>query len=195
MTGISACILAAGFSRRMGRPKPLLPIGGDTFLYKIVKTIERAGIGKIGVVISSPIIKEAHGDLDVVWIYNPEPQAGPLRSFQLFLREFNESEGAFMVPVDHPLVTRETFSKLMHAFTPDKIFVPVHRGKRGHPPLFGRRFYEDLLEAPLDEGARYVIHKRKESVVEVEVDDGGILININTPEDLKKIENSSQFLP
>ncbi|RKZ01481.1 MAG: hypothetical protein DRQ04_04825 [Candidatus Hydrothermota bacterium] len=188
MMGLTACVLAAGFSKRMGRPKPLLPIGGDTFLYQVVKTIERAGIGKIGVVISSSIIKEAHGDLDVTWIYNPEPQAGPLRSFQLFLSEFSESEGAFMVPVDHPLVTSDTYSKLMKAFTPEKIFIPTYEGKRGHPPLFGRRFYEDLLKAPLDEGARYVIHENEGAVIEIEVDDPGVLVNINTPEDLKLIQ-------
>jgi len=188
MKGISACVLAAGFSRRMGRPKPLLPIGGDTFLYRVVKTIEKAGIDRTGVVISSSIIKEAHGDLDVTWIYNPEPQAGPLRSFQLFLKEFSESEGAFMVPVDHPLVKSRTYSKLMEAFSPDRILIPVHGGKRGHPPLFGRRFYEDLLRAPLDEGARYVIHENEGAIIEVEVDDPGVLVNINTPEDLKRIQ-------
>ncbi len=184
---VAGCILAAGFSKRMGRPKPLLPIEGDTFLVKVVKTLEEANIEEILVVISSVVIKEAHGDLDVKWIFNPEPEKGPLYSFQLCIKQLECVQGAFLVPVDHPLVKRGTYQGLLEYVGENKILVPTYRGKRGHPPFFPKRFFNDILNAPLDQGARYILHSHPEDILEVEVDDPGILLNINTPEDLKKL--------
>ena len=66
------------------------------------------------------------------------------------------------------------------------VVVPVYRGKRGHPTLFSAKLSPELLRAPEGEGARAVVHAHEKALVEVEVDDPGILTDIDTPQAYRK---------
>lgn len=189
-----ACILSAGLSLRMGRHKALLPIDkGETFLSHIVKTLKRAGITDISVVISMEEITRKSKNLEVRWIINRRPEKGQLFSFQLCVHEVldkarpEEISGIFLVPVDHPFVKRETYERLLSETRRGKILVPTYMGRRGHPTFFPFHCLVDILEAPLEVGARAVLKMRKEEVLEIEVDDPGVLLDIDTPKDLKRI--------
>jgi len=185
----AASILSAGFSQRMGSHKALLPIGrGETFISHIVNTLKEAGIYDIFVVISSEEIKKMSIDLKVEWIFNEMPEKGQLFSFQLCVKRAEKSkvDGIFLVPVDHPFVKASTYKKLLGEKETDLILIPTFQGKRGHPTYFPRRFFKDILEAPLDIGARYVLKQRKEEILEIPVDDEGILLDIDTRSDFFK---------
>jgi len=87
--------------------------------------------------------------------------------------------------VDHPLIAAETMKTLITSFraAPLPILVASYRGKRGHPVLFSRQVYGEILAAPLDQGAKVVIRKDPARVREIPLDDPGILADIDTPED------------
>lgn len=183
---LKACILSAGMSKRMGVPKALVKYRGKTFLEIITENLKKAGIEDICVVVSDPKIKEIQKHLSVLWLLNDEPEKGPLLSFKLCIERSMDCDGALLYPVDHPFVRSETISILMDNAREDGIAIPVYKGKRGHPSIFGKMFFEEILDAPLHIGARYVIRKHPDKIIEVNVDDPGILLNINTKEDLLK---------
>lgn len=183
---VAACILSAGKSKRMGQHKALLKIKNETFLTKVIKDLRDALVKDIYVVISESIIREKAEDMNIKWIFNREPEKGPLFSFQLCIKTLENADAVLLVPVDHPFVKNETYKILTKNASHEKILVPVYRGKRGHPALFPKKFFNDILEAPLNIGARYVLRKKSQSVLEIEVNDPGILMDIDTPSDLEK---------
>jgi len=87
--------------------------------------------------------------------------------------------------VDHPLVTAETIKALLASFraAPLPILIASYQGRRGHPVLFSSQVYGEILAAPLDQGAKVVVRKDPARVREVQLDDPGILADIDTPED------------
>ncbi len=189
---VVACILSAGLSKRMGFPKALIRLSPeDTFLSHIVKTLKEAGVYEIIVTVSNTSIRDGSKNLSVHWLLNQHPEKGQLFSFQLCVKEIlrgklNETAGVLLVPVDHPLVKLETYRKILEHCQERKIVVPIYEGKRGHPTLFPRELYSEILEAPLEVGARYLLKKHRDSVLEVSVDDPGVLIDLDTPDDLEK---------
>ena len=189
---LAGIILAAGLSRRMGRAKALLEIDGETFLSKIVTLARGAGLDPIRIVVSEHRreIEKALPQLADLLVTNDQPELGQLHSLRLGLRLLpDDCAGAMMFLVDHPKMRLETLQKLSEAFKKGKgeIILPLHEGRRGHPVIFGRGIFGELFEAPLNEGARYVVRGRPEAVCEVEVDDAGILADIDTPRDYKEL--------
>ncbi|HUX06178.1 MAG TPA: nucleotidyltransferase family protein, partial [Acidobacteriota bacterium] len=192
---IAGIILAAGLSKRMGRPKALLQIGGETFLARIVRLARAAGLDPLRIVVSEhrALIEKALPELADHLITNDHPELGQLRSLRLGLRSLSQNcTGAMMFLVDHPKMQPATLQKIVRAFKKGKgeIILPVHAGRRGHPVIFGRAVFEELLEAPLDKGARHVVRSRPDRVCEVEVDDAGILADIDTPGDYEELSGN-----
>ena len=90
--------------------------------------------------------------------------------------------------VDHPLINVSTVQTLIEARRTKKapVIIPTYRGKRGHPVLFGSEVFKQLMEAPMDVGARAVVWNNQDILHEIENEDVGIVANINTPEDYAK---------
>ena len=88
---------------------------------------------------------------------------------------------------DAPFVSKEVVNKIVSKFreTNNPIIVPVFNGKRGHPTLFSKSLFNELLNAPQDQGARYVLYSNEEKVLEVELSESGFLISIDTPDEYK----------
>ncbi len=186
---IAAVVLAAGASRRMGFPKALARIGSTTFLGRILRTYQAAGIPAWVVV--GPDCGELQSLPELAFsatIVNPRPELGPLSSFRLALRELTLASGVILHPVDHPLVGTHAIESLTlwHRRAPACILVPSHHGLKGHPTLFPGRFFPDLRDCPLDEGARAVVRQNPASTLLVPVEDAGVLANLNTPSDLAR---------
>jgi molybdenum cofactor cytidylyltransferase len=97
----------------------------------------------------------------------------------------SEAEAILLCLVDNPLITAASVDAVVGAFrvTGKPIVVPVFEGRRGHPTLFARTVFEDLLNAPAEEGARYVVQSHKDQVLEVDIPEPAILARIDTPED------------
>lgn len=178
-------ILAAGASRRMGRPKALLALGNKTFLVAIAEHYRRLGLPVV--VVFGPDLEKRLPN-EIAWtrtVLNPHVDAGPLSSLRLGLELLPETASAAIVhPVDHPLVSSATIGLLLegHRQRPAHILVPEFGGEAGHPTLFPRQVFAELREGPLEGGARRVVEARPERVFRVQVDDPGILRNIDTPE-------------
>jgi molybdenum cofactor cytidylyltransferase len=193
---VPAIILAAGASRRMGSPKPLLPLGSGTFLTAIVDTLHQADIEKVLLVLGAdvaairPTLSWFHGSI----VLNRGWERGPLSSIITGLDALAQTSpsGVLVWPVDHPLVSTATIRALIDAFerTRQPIVVPTLHTRRGHPTLFGASLFPDLRSAPPDKGAREVLRKHPGSVCEVPVEDEGITLNIDTPEDLELAQHA-----
>ncbi len=187
MQKVAALVLGAGFSSRMGSPKALLKLGESTFLGRLIELYDRLEV-PFRVILGADweIISKAQGLSRDLFLVNPEPERGPLSSIQLGLEYLKPSTTAVIPhPVDHPLVTEATVRTILakHATSPEQILVPHYQGTPGHPTLFPATLFPDLWDAPLDQGARWVVSRRRNLILPLPVDDPGVTINIDTPED------------
>ncbi|HUV14570.1 MAG TPA: nucleotidyltransferase family protein, partial [Acidobacteriota bacterium] len=177
---VCSVILAAGDSTRMGFPKALLPLGHGTFLSTILSRHKRAGLDALVILGSdhSQIRRQTDGG-SFRSLHNPSPEQGPLSSLKIALLHIHRASALIVHPVDHPMVSKETLESLAseHLRNRDCIILPRYLGRKGHPVLFPSRFYSDLRNAPLSEGARCVVRNNRSSVLFVDVNDPGILVN------------------
>ena len=189
MPMIAAVVLSAGESSRMGRPKALLPIEGETFIGRIVGSLKRTQVGKILVVLghNAGPLAAAIGALPVEILINPNYQLGQLSSLQVAVRNLRpdaDCDGVLVHLVDHPYIDASLVDRMIRQFYESKkdIVVPRCRGKRGHPVLFSRRLFGALLDAPMDQGAKAVVNAHGDATLEMETDEEGITVDIDTPE-------------
>lgn len=185
---VDGIILAAGLSRRMERPKPLLKVGALTFLERAVNTLRAGGCRRTYVVVNA--LEDGAGDaargLDVEVVLNEDPESEPLDSIRLVLERLPDDTAALVVlPVDLPLIAEETAAALVRSFreNPGPLILPFHNGVAGHPVLISRDLFPDVLTRPLEEGLRSLIMESARTLREVKVIDPGILIDIDTPDD------------
>ncbi len=185
---INAIILSAGESKRMGQPKPLLRFDDKTFLEHIISVLQLSNVDRITVVLGADAeIIEKSVDLSGTHILlNKDYKKGQLSSLLTGIKNLpEETEAVLVCLVDHPFITKEFVNQIVKTFKERKspIIVPVYQGKRGHPVLFSKSLFKELLEAPEDKGARYVVYSNEKNVFKLETSEKGILIGINTPED------------
>lgn len=188
---IPAVLAAAGASSRMGSAKPLLDAGGCTFLSRILGALRDGGARPVLVVVRDPqgeVASEARSHGGTV-LGNPDPSPGPISSLQAGIRALEEdAPGVFFCPADHPLFLPTTVRALLTAFAtrPALIVAPTYRGRRGHPVIFHRELFPELLEEGLHAGARVVVGRHASHRREVPVEDPGILADIDTPADYRR---------
>jgi molybdenum cofactor cytidylyltransferase len=188
---IHAIVLAAGESRRMGMPKPLLRFGSTTFLGQIVSTLRQSRIGRITVVLGAEAerIRESIDLSGVDVVVNEGYAEGQLSSLIAGLKALpGQAEAAVVCLVDNPFITAILVDQIIHRFrqTLGPIVVPVVSGRRGHPALFSNRLFADLLAAPPQEGARHVLRAHPELIHEVDTSEQAILIHIESPDDYRQ---------
>jgi molybdenum cofactor cytidylyltransferase len=185
---IQALVLAAGESQRMGMPKPLLRFGETTFLQQIVGVLRRSGVDGVTVVLGAKAeMTRASVDLSQVnVVVNEDYRMGQLSSLIAGLRSVPPAvEAIVLCLVDHPFITVDTVNLLVGVFrrTRKPVVLPAFEGRRGHPVLFAREVFDELIAAPAEVGARHVVQANHERVLEVEVADGAILTKIDTPDE------------
>jgi molybdenum cofactor cytidylyltransferase len=183
---LAAVVPAAGLSLRMGREKVLLQAGATSVLERVLATLAAAGVGE-RVVVIRPDLPEAAGaalraGARVVW--NERPREEMLLSIRLGIAALPRDLDAFYVwPADHPAVLPATLARLAARTTREKVALPVHQGRRGHPALVGAELIDTIGAIPAGEGLRHLWRTRPEVVVEVSVDDAGVLVDLDTPDD------------
>ena len=187
---INAIILAAGESKRMGKPKPLLRFNDKTFLDQIISVLKLSDADRITVVLG-PEPETITKSVDLSGtnvVINKDYQKGQLSSLIAAIKETPQETDAILVClVDTPFITEEVVNKIISKFeeTNNPIVVPVFNKRRGHPVLFSSSLFNELLNAPQEQGARYVVYSNEEKVLELETSEGGILTSIDTPDDYK----------
>ena len=186
---IAAVVLAAGESSRMGRPKALLPIDGETFIEKIVGALRKTSVGNIIVVLghNSEEMKRRIEHLPVEILINPDYKLGQLSSLHVALRRVEKEpdcDGVLVHLVDHPYLDAKLVERLIERFSVSRklIIVPRYNGKRGHPVIFARKLFTELLAAPMDQGAKAVVNARGDDTLQVDTENAGIIVDIDTPE-------------
>ncbi len=187
---IHAIILAAGESKRMGKLKPLLKFDGRTFLEQIISVLKDSEVDGITAVLGAEAetVKESIDLSGIDVVINEDYQKGQLSSLIAGIKSVPEETDAIVVCLaDSPFINIKTINNIIRSFKEKNvpIIVPVCSGKRGHPVLFSKSLFKEIIEAPEDQGAKYVVHSNKERVFELDTFDKGILIGINTPEDYR----------
>lgn len=185
---ISAIILAAGQSRRMGgRNKLLLDIGGEPLVRRTVKTALAAPVHEVIVVTGheSEALEAALHGLEVRFVNNPNFSSGLSTSLKIGVGAVGaDASGAIVCLGDMPELSPSHLARVIDGFDPGEgreIGVPTHGGKRGNPVLWGRRFFQEMRELSGDVGARHLIGANESLVYEVEFDDTGVLMDLDTP--------------
>lgn len=185
-------VLAAGASTRMGRPKALLPAGGSTFVRTILTALRDGGVAD-AVVVVRPGRDDVIAEVEAVRygraVTNPGADAGQLSSLLTGLDAIDEDglDAALVTLVDVPLVSAATIRLLLAraAVSRAAIVRAVHGGRHGHPVIFKRQVFAALRAADPAVGAKEVV--RAARVEDVEVDDPGVLVDVDTPLDYARL--------
>ena len=186
-------VLAAGWSRRLGRPKALLPCGpaAESFVARTVRTLRSGGIAEVLVVgrpDDDPLRQEVGGMVPPArYVQNPNAADGQLSSVLAGLAQATAAGAAavMVIPVDYPQVRAATVATLLRALDAGgaAIIRAVHRGRHGHPVIFTEEVFAELRDADPAVGARAVLRANPERLLDVEVGDPGVLRDVDVPAD------------
>jgi len=188
---LAAIVPAAGYSTRMGAFKPLLPFGGATLIERVITAIREARVETIRVVVGwqgdrlIPVLERA----GVPWVMNARYAEGMYTSIQTGVWSLPaEVEAFFLLPGDMPLVRSATLSRLVAEWdvSPGGILYPSRQGKRGHPPLLARVYVPEILAETPAGGLRALLARHAEDIRNVECNDPGILVDLDTPEEYQR---------
>jgi molybdenum cofactor cytidylyltransferase len=182
---VAGLILAAGRSSRMGSPKALLKLRGETFLDNLI-AIFREYCDPVVVVLGHDAEVVRAGIRRAEWariVVNADYSLGQLSSLQCGLRALPSAvDGGIFTPVDYPNIASETVRRLAVSAGSSPICVPRYRGKRGHPVCFRSELIPEFLALASDSQAREIIHRYAERTCYVDVEDPGILDDIDDVE-------------
>jgi len=186
---IVAVVLSAGESSRMGSPKALLPIEGQTFIEKIVAALKQTPVARVAVILghNAEEMKRRIEHLPVEILVNPDYKLGQLSSLQVAVRRLEsgtDCDGMLVHLVDHPYIDPVLVERMIQRFYETKklIVVPRYGAKRGHPVIFSRQLFDELLAAPMDQGAKAVVNAHRDDTLEIDTQDSGVTVDIDTPE-------------
>src|SRR5215813_223859 len=191
-------VLSAGASSRMGRDKALLPWRGGTFLSGAIRALQPLTDLVIVVAgVNAPELEPIVNANAAFMVVNPKPEQGQFSSLQVGLQEvLNRGRDAAIVTlVDRPAPVVATIETLKNSFLAagDKTWavVPEYAGKHGHPIVIGREMIGAFLDAPPTSSAREVEHSFQEHIRYLAVNDPLVTANVDTPEDLQKLQAGS----
>ena len=192
-------ILAAGMSKRFGKPKQLLQLGGRFMVEWVLDAALNSRLEKIFLVLGhryEDILREVgakteHPKIRVV--VNHEYREGLSASLRAGVLEIGSAyPSAMFLLGDQPLVDSKTIDHLLERFRmSDKtIGVPVFGNRRGNPAIFANRYYPRLLDIKGDIGARRIIQDHPAEVLEVPVENPRCFFDVDTAEDFQKLSRS-----
>lgn len=193
---VTAIVLAAGESRRMGRTKQTLPYGDSTIIEAIVDALERSRVDQIVVVLGAnreeiaPLLANRRVHL----VTNPHSVDGMLSSAQCALNSLLEGDDAYLFVLgDQPQIDPAIIDSLIATAerSQNAIFLPVYQGRRGHPVLIRAALRAAILALPLTVGLNELIHRNADTVEEVPVQTPSVLKDIDTPEDYQEAIHGS----
>jgi molybdenum cofactor cytidylyltransferase len=190
---VTALILAAGRSTRMGRPKLALPWKESQAIIAHVASTLRAGGAAPIIVVTGGHRTAVEGALegqDVSIVHNEHfEEGGMLRSIKVGLRALAEREAraALICPGDLPRLEVDTVSALIRAWDGDEraLTAPSYRMQRGHPVLIGRAYWGEILRLSEGSSLRNFLGLHEDRIAYVVVQDAGVCRDLDTPEDYR----------
>lgn len=201
MSGAVAVLPAAGSSRRMGRPKLLLPFKGGPLVASVVNALLGGGAEEV-VLVTSPDDEELQGwarRAGITSIVNPDPERGMLSSIREGIgalggaAELDRRGITLLVsPADLPNLQAETVLELLRRMRESRapIAEPVFRGKRGHPLAIAPALIPEIETLDPNVGLRQLRDRHAAELLEMAVEDAGVVQDIDTPEDYERAAGS-----
>jgi len=190
---ISAIVLAAGESKRMGKTKQLLDVGGKPLLQHILDRIRQTEVDEVILVLGHEA-ERIRGKISAPWVklvLNPDYRQGMITSIRQGLQALDpRSEAFFIVLGDQPGVEPKVYNLLIREFRehfPQKtIFLPAYKTRRGHPALFSVKHRREAFRIEGDRGFRGVLEMLPQEVFLVELESESIVHDLDTPEDYQE---------
>jgi molybdenum cofactor cytidylyltransferase len=197
---VGAIILAAGRSTRMGEAKQLLRMGESTVLDQTLAHVRGAGVDEIVLVLgfSAQTIRERL-PISVIEglkvVVNQAYEQGMASSLREGLSALDpQTDAALIVLADQPFIRSDTLNRIVeeHRRTRAQIVIPLYRGFRGNPVLLDRSVFPKVMALDGDIGCRAIFGSHLEGIVKVEVDDVGILLDIDNKDDYERLRGFGQ---
>lgn len=198
---IAGVVLAAGQSRRMGRPKLTLPWGDTTIIGKVVATLAHSGLSEIHLVTGGDraeveeAVRKLELDIPVGFVFNPDYQEDEMIvSIQAGLAALSDHlEAAVIALGDQPQIELGTVQALLEAYRCHSagLIVPSYRMRRGHPWLVRRALWADVQALQAPQNLRDFLNANAEGIHYVSVDTESVLQDIDTPGDYQRFAGSS----
>jgi molybdenum cofactor cytidylyltransferase len=192
---VGAIILAGGSSARMGRAKQLLPLGDSTVLERTIANVRGAEVNEIVLVLgaSAEIIRRQLPlfllqGLKVV--VNQAYGEGMSSSLRAGISALDQGIAATLIVLgDQPFIRSETMDKVVGAYRRDQaqIVIPLFQGSRGNPVLLDRSVFSEVMALEGDVGCRAIFGNHLEGITKVEVEDEGVLLDIDDPDDYDRL--------
>lgn len=184
-TKVSAILLAAGESKRMGKLKQLMPLGNTTIVEQTIDNLLSSGVSEVIVVLghkAEEVMKKT-ATRPIKIAVNPIYHQGMGTSIAAGLNLVDSRAQAVMLALgDQPFVDSQTINRLIEEFdSHDKgIAIPTYQGRRGHPLIFSIKYKAQLSGLKGNIGGREIIKEHPEDILEVAVECEGIVIDIDT---------------
>ncbi len=189
---VGAIVLAAGMSRRMGRPKMVLPWGETTVIGKVISTLRQAEVDQIIVVTGGArrLVEDALMGLPIRLVYNPNYANGEmLTSLQEGLKALPaEIQVALVVLGDQPQIEAQVVGAVIKAYERDRnsLVIPSFQMKRGHPWLVDRVLWDEIIGMDAQKTMRDFLNRDPERIRYVDVETPSIFLDLDTPEEYQE---------
>jgi molybdenum cofactor cytidylyltransferase len=194
-SSVSAIVLAAGMSARMGSTKQLLRMGDKTLLETAIENLRKSQVGEIILVLgfSAETIRQQVPLDNLRVVINASYREGMGTSLRMGISNVDaRAQAALVVLADQPFVQPETIDHLIaqyHELKP-QVAIPVYQGFRGNPVLLDRSVFPELMGLTGDIGCRAIFGTHTENILKVPVDDVGILLDVDTKSDFEKLRQT-----
>ena len=193
-----ALLPAAGASRRMGRPKLLLPFAGGTLVGSLVASLRGGGVSTV-LLVTAPGDEELRGwarEAGVAVAVNPDPERGMLSTILEGLAALGgaaalarRGELLLVSPADLPAIRPGTVARLIREATESgaPLAVPLYRGRRGHPLAIAPALIPEIETLDPAVGLRQLRDRHAGELLEVEVEDAGVVLDVDTAEEYESL--------
>jgi molybdenum cofactor cytidylyltransferase len=199
-SNIGAVILAAGMSSRMGEAKQLLRLGASTLLEQVIDNVRSAGVDDLIVVLGHEANKvvESIARKNLRTVVNDAYREGMGTSLRTGISALTpDIDAVLVVLADQPFVRPETLKRIVDQYRKStaQIVIPMYKGFRGNPVLLDRTVFPEVMALSGDVGCRAIFGSHTEGIVKVPVEDVGILLDLDSKEDLERLKNFGNVGP
>ena len=192
---VGAVVLAAGSSSRMGEAKQLLPLADSTVLERTLQNLNAAKVDEIVLILgfSAETIRQRISDSpmkNLRIVVNHKYGQGMATSLRTGLAALSENtDAALIVLGDQPFIRPETLDRIIDQYRQSdaQIVIPIFQGSRGNPVLLDRSVFHEVMALQGDIGCRAIFGNHLDGIVKAEVDDIGILLDIDSKEDYERL--------
>ena len=182
---ISAILLAAGQSKRMGDENKLVKnFQGIPLIKHSVRNILASFIGELIIVLGHQkeiIEKLIDKNEKIKFVFNQDFESGIATSIKTGLNHLAEETEAFFICLgDMPMVNKDIFNLLIKSKNYREIIVPTYKSKQGNPILFSKSMKKKIMTIEGDVGAKKILELNKDKILNIETNDQSITKNFNT---------------